>query len=247
MEDHPIDQWEGFDCEKFVVDERPCTLVRPDAVAVSHPWIWRTEFFGEFHALDVALLEAGFHVAYMDLQNMYGAPAALRCMDRFYAELTAGRGLSSRCTLEGFSRGALFALNWAISRPAAVGCIYLDAPVCDFKSWPGGKGKSSGSLEDWGRLKQVYGLSEQEALTYKGNPLDNLAPLAAAGIPIIAVYGEDDIDLPPEENVLLLQIRYRALGGEIVVIPKPGVGHHPHSLVDPSPLLDFIVSRTKQP
>ena len=34
----------------------------------------------------------------------------------------------------------------------------------------------------------------------------------------------------------------RVLGGDITVIPKPGVGHHPHSLPDPTQLLNFIVS-----
>ena len=69
-------------------------------------------------------------------------------------------------------------------------------------------------------------------------------PSPTAEIPIIAVYGDADVDLPPEENILLLESRYRALGGEITVIAKPGVGHHPHSLADPAPLLDFILSRT---
>jgi hypothetical protein len=57
------------------------------------------------------------------------------------------------------------------------------------------------------------------------------------------VYGDADVDLPPEENVLLLQKRYGALGGDITVIAKPGVGHHPHSLTDPTPLSRFVLSR----
>jgi hypothetical protein len=98
-------------------------------------------------------------------------------------------------------------------------------------------------VEDWQRLKQAYGFSEEDALAYELNPVDSLVPLATAEIPIIAVYGEADVDLPPDENILLLESRYRALGGEIMVIAKPGVGHHPHSLADPVPLLDFILSR----
>ena len=30
------------------------------------------------------------------------------------------------------------------------------------------------------------------------------------------------------------------LGGTIRVIRKPGVGHHPHSLAEPAPLVEFI-------
>jgi alpha-mannosidase len=234
--------WEGFACDEFALDGRDCKLVRPRASLEGRPWIWRTEFFGVFHALDVALLEAGFHLAYIDVQHMYGSPKAMRCMDLFYAELTGTYGLSKRCVLEGFSRGALYALNWAARRPRDVTCIYLDAPVCDFKSWPGGKGKAPGSTEDWQRLKQEYGFSEEQALAYPSNPVDSLAPLAAAGLPIIAVYGAADVDLPPDENILLLKSRYEALGGSIKVIAKPTLGHHPHSLLDPGPLLAFILS-----
>jgi alpha-mannosidase len=235
--------WEGYRCEKFELDGRTCILVRPDSPLHFNPWIWRTEFFGAFPALDLALLKAGFHVAYIDVQDMYGAPIAMRHMDRFCAHLTDNYALATRCVLEGFSRGALFALNWAVRNPHSVACVYLDAPVCDFKSWPGGKGKAQGSVEDWQRLKQVYGFAEADALAYASNPVDSLIPLASAKIPIIAVYGEADVDLLPDENVLLLESRYRALGGEITVIAKPGVGHHPHSLADPAPLLDFIFSR----
>jgi pimeloyl-ACP methyl ester carboxylesterase len=204
------------------------------------------EFFGVFPAVDLALLKAGYHLLYIDLQDLYGAPLALEYMDRFFTHVTAHFGLLPKCVLEGFSRGGLFALNWAKGNTKAVACIYLDAPVCDFRSWPGGKGKAVGSPIDWRKLKAVYGLSESQALSYPHNPVDSLGELASARVPIIAVYGEADVDLPPEENILLLESRYRSLGGEIDVIAKPGVGHHPHSLDDPSPIVNFILAKTQR-
>jgi pimeloyl-ACP methyl ester carboxylesterase len=237
--------WNGFHREDFPVAGRDCIVVSPAAALPGRPWIWRTEFFAAFPAVDLALLEAGFHLAYMNVQNMYGAPAALDLLDQFYERLTRDRGMAARPVLEGFSRGALFALNWSARAPSRVACLYLDAPVCDFKSWPGGKGRAPGSSQDWELLKKAYGFQDEaEAISYAGNPLDNLAPLAQARVPMIAVYGEADVDLPPEENILLLQRRYAQLGGEIIVIAKPGVGHHPHSLPDPQPVLQFILART---
>jgi len=218
--------------------------VKPKRPAEGRPWIWRTEFFAAFPTVDLALLEAGYHVSYVDLQDLYGAPLALEYMDRFYAHATEQVGLLQKCVLEGFSRGALFALNWARRNTQSVACIYLDAPVCDFKSWPGGKGKGAGSLVDWQKLKAVYGLSETQALSYPHNPVDSLGKLASAHVPIIAVYGDADVDLPPEENILLLESRYKSLGGEVAVIAKPGVGHHPHSLDDPAPIVSFILAKT---
>jgi pimeloyl-ACP methyl ester carboxylesterase len=235
--------WQGFDCDEFWVAGRASRVVRPFNAVDARPWIWRTEFFGAFAWVDIALLELGYHVAYIDVQNMYGAPKAMRYMDALHAAVTAKYGLASKVTLEGFSRGGLFALNWAARRPHDVQCLYLDAPVCDFKSWPGGKGRAAGSAEDWRRLLEAYELSESQALAYP-SALEQMTPLASARVPMIAVYGDADVDLPPQENILLLQSRYEALGGPIAVIRKPGVGHHPHSLADPSPIVEFITRQS---
>ncbi len=233
--------WNGFERLDFRVDGRAALLVRPKEAAPAKPWIWRTEFFGHEPQADLALLAKGFHVAYLDVQNLYGAPVALDAMDRFHAHLTTERGLAAKTVLEGFSRGGLFALNWAARNPDKVACIYNDAPVCDFKSWPGGRGKGKGSKGDWERVLKVYGLDEAGALAYRLNPVDNLEPLAKARIPLLHVCGDADDVVPIEENTRLLETRYKALGGEITVIAKPGVGHHPHSLKDPAPIVDFVL------
>jgi pimeloyl-ACP methyl ester carboxylesterase len=85
--------------------------------AANKPWIWRTEFFDDTPAVDLALLARGYHVAYIDMQDMYGSPASMTIMDKFYDRLTTQGSLSGKCVLEGFSRGGLFALNWAALRP----------------------------------------------------------------------------------------------------------------------------------
>lgn len=47
-------------------------------------------------------------------------------------------------------------------------CIYADAPVMDFKSWPMGQGKSAGSAMDTKQLLNAYGFkNEAEALNWK--------------------------------------------------------------------------------
>ena len=241
MPDTAVSQWQGYQRLDFVVANRACLLVVPKTVAKGKPWSWRTEFFGHEPQGDVALLGKGYHVAYMDVQNMYGAPVALDLMDKFYDHLLQRHQLSAKPVLEGFSRGGLFALNWAARNPAKVASLYLDAPVADFKSWPGGKGKGEGSARDWETVQKVYGLTEAQALSYALNPIDNLKPLAGAKIPILGVYGTADTTVPPDENIEILARRYKELGGEIQLIAKPGVGHHPHSLQDPTPIVDFIV------
>jgi hypothetical protein len=72
--------------------------------------------------------------------------------------------------------------------------------------------------------------------------VDHLEPIAKAGIPILAVIGDADEVVPVSENIDLVEKHYRALGGLIKVIRKPGVKHYPHSLKDPKPIVDYLVS-----
>ncbi|MDR2463616.1 MAG: alpha/beta fold hydrolase [Verrucomicrobiales bacterium] len=235
-------RWGGFAREDFVVADRGALIVKPESPAAGNPWIWRTEFFGHEPQADLALLKKGWHVAYVNVNGMYGSPAALDVMDAFFKRATDDYKLSDKVVLEGFSRGGLFAFNWAARHPGNVRSIYVDAPVLDFKSWPGGKGRGKGSPNDWKNLLANYKLTEEQALKYKLNPVDHLKPLADARIPILSVIGDADEDVPPDENTLLMETRYKELGGEVKVISKPGVAHHPHSLKDPAPIVDFILS-----
>jgi pimeloyl-ACP methyl ester carboxylesterase len=238
-------EWNGYDRCDFTVDGRDCLVVLPKKAAPGKPWIWRTGFFGHEPQADLGLLAKGFYVVYMDVQDMYGGPAAMKHMDAFYEFLTKQHGLSAKAALEGFSRGGLFAFNWAARHPNRVACIYADAPVCDFKSWPGGKGKGVGSSGDWQKCLHAYGLTDKEAMAYRSNPIDNLKPLAKAGIPLLHVVGDADDIVPLAENTAIVEQRYKALGGRITVITKKGVGHHPHSLRDPTPIVDFIAANSR--
>jgi len=237
--------WNGYKTYNFQVDGRQCLLVAPKTPLRGNPWIWRTEFFGAFPEADIALLHEGVYVAYMEIFNMFGAPSALGHMDKFYDHLIKNYKLNRKTVLEGFSRGGLFAFNWAVQNPKKVAAIYVDAPVCDFKSWPGGKGKGPGSPGDWEACKKVYGFTEEQAMAYKGNPVDNLKPLADAKIPILSVCGEADTVVPIEENTRVVEKRYKELGGGITVIAKPNCDHHPHSLSDPISIVNFVLENTR--
>jgi pimeloyl-ACP methyl ester carboxylesterase len=191
-----------------------------------------------------ALLAQGFHHAHIVVGNTFGSPNALKHFDAFYRELRS-RGLAKKAVLIGLSRGGLYAYRWASLNPGKVAVIYGDAPVCDFKSWPAGRGKGKGSPGDWRDLIQHYGFeSELSALVYPGNPVDTLAPLVKAKVALIHVVGDSDDVVPVEENTSMIEARYRQLGGTMRVIHKPGIGHHPHGLEDPTPVVRFILEQT---
>jgi pimeloyl-ACP methyl ester carboxylesterase len=238
-----VSSWQEYERLDFEVAGRAALLVKPREIAKGAPWIWRTEFFGHEPQADVALLGRGWHVAYFKVSDMYGAPAAIELMAQFQAAVTRDYGLNARAVLEGFSRGGLYAVNFAATHPDKSAALYLDAPVLDIRSWPGGKGKGKGNAKCWAEALAIYGLTEETVATFKGNPLDRLEPLAQARIPILSVCGDADTAVPLAENTAILKSRYKALGGPIEVIVKPGGEHHPHSLVDPKPIVDFLLRR----
>ena len=69
--------------------------------------------------------------------------------------------------------------------------------------------------------------------------------MAEANIPIISVCGDSDEAVPFEQHMDIIRKRYLELGGTVRVITKLGCGHHPHSLTDPTPIVNFILKYTK--
>ena len=119
------------------------------------------------------------------------------------------------------------------------------SPVLDMKSWPGGKGQSKGSVKDWEVFKKDFDFStDAEAVEFKGNPIDITNNIAKGGFPMLHVVGDADEVVPVAENTVIFEQKINAAGGSIQVIHKPGVGHHPHSLQNPQPIVDFILRAT---
>jgi len=233
--------WNGFEIIEFKFDGVDAKIVFPQKANKSKNWIWRTQFWGHEPQTDIALLNKGFHVVYVDVVDLYGNQVAVNRLNAFYAFLIKNFGLNKKTVLEGMSRGGLDAYNWTSENTDKVFCIYADAPVCDIKSWPGGLGKGEGSKSDWQKCLQAYGLTETTVLDFKNIPINNCIKLAKAKIPLLIVCGDADTVVPIEENTYKLAEAYRAAGGEIELIVKKGIGHHPHSLKDPTPIVDFIL------
>lgn len=240
--------WKGYDRYEFDVEGHVASVVVPKSAAKGNPWVWHGEFFGHKPDPDVALLGKGYHIVYLKVNDMLGSPPAVQYWNGLYKLLTEKYGLGAKPALVGLSRGGLYCYNWAIANPDKVSCIYADAPVCDFKSWPGGKGKGKGDPKNWQLVLKLWGFKDEaEALAYKGNPVDNLGPLAQRKVPLLHVYGDADDVVPWDENTGIIATRYRSLGGPIELIEKKGVGHHPHGLQDSTPIVEFILKHSSAP
>jgi pimeloyl-ACP methyl ester carboxylesterase len=237
--------WNGFEIIEFKFNGYDAKIVFPNKANSAKNWIWRTQFWAHEPQTDIALLNQGFHVVYVDVVDLYGNKVAVSRLSDFYAFLIKNFGLNKKTVLEGMSRGGLDAFNWASENPNKVFCMYVDAPVCDIKSWPGGLGKGQGSKNDWEKCLKAYDLTELSVEDFKAIPLNNCIKLAKAKIPIISVCGDADTVVPFEENSQKLAEIYRAAGGKMELIVKKGIGHHPHSLKDPKPIVDFILKHSR--
>lgn len=225
----------------FKLDGVSCLIACPEKDADGRPWIWRARFWGHEPQFDFAMLKKGWHVCYCDVADLYGNDEAIKRWDVFYAH-TQKLGFSSQPLLEGMSRGGLIVMRWASKRPEQVCGIYVDNAVMDICSWPGGLGTGIGGGKAWQTCLKAYGFDTTQARGFNDGPLANLEKLAKTNVPILAmVNGSDDV-VPPSENSEILIAKYKHLGGKVKALRRPKLGHHPHSLKDPKPLVQFATA-----
>lgn len=229
----PVKQlnWKGFERTNLVIDGYEGYYVKPRHALAGNPWVWRSSFPDWHTEIDSILLNKGFYVAYINADDQFGSPAALQIWDKFYNQLVHQVQLAPKVALEAVSRGGLYAYGWAKRNPDKVSCIYAETPVCDFKSWPGGKGTGEYNQEEWKSLLKAYQFTEQQALAYQDNPIDNLEGLASFKVPLLHVVSMEDKLVPVKENTDILMQRYVTLGGPVTIYPmtdgpKELKGHH---------------------
>lgn len=235
----------GYVMKEFSFKGHNAKIIFPNEKNDNNYWIWRARFWGHEPQVDIALLEKGFHVAYVDVSDLFGNPEAVELWNQFYSFCIDKYKLNPKVVLEGMSRGGLIIYNWASINTDKVFSIYADAPVCDIKSWPGGLFNGKGSPEAWKICLNAYGLDSLSVINFENSPINNCVTIAQAGIPVIHVYGDADIVVPHLENTVLLAEKFKESGGTIKLIGKEGIGHHPHSLKDPKPIVDFILESVK--
>src|SRR5207302_9754600 len=113
--------------------------------------------------------------------------------------------------LKGTGPKAGEAYAWAVANPDKVSCIYARNTL----------------------MKSLMAGKQQ--------PIDNLAALAKAGVPVLHDCGALDPWLDNQTRVV--EKRYKELDGKITVIVREGEGHFPLSPKDPKSVMDFILSR----
>ncbi len=221
-------KWNGYTQLQFSIGGHGAYVVVPALPAPANPWIWRTAWPDYHFEVDLELARCGYHIGYIDVVDMLGSDASLDLMDQFYAQVRSQWALAEKPAIEPNSRGGLHAYRYAARHPERVACILGDVPVMDFKSWPLGH---PGSLGNWSQVIAGYGFkSDAEAMAYSGNPIDLLAPIAKAKIPLRHTICLTDQVVPPEQNTLEAKRRLQSMGWDLEVVAvaqsNDCEGHH---------------------
>jgi pimeloyl-ACP methyl ester carboxylesterase len=224
----------------FEVSGCPAFLIRPKDVPTdsSTPWVWYAPIIKNPSANPAWMLQQwlakGIGMAGIDVGESMGNPRGCQFFSAFWERLTTRYNMSPKACLLAQSRGGLMLYNWAVENPSRVACIAGIYAACDLRSYPRLK-----------RAAEAYEMSETEleAQLPQHNPIDRLAPLAAAHVPILHIHGDVDKLVPLDKNSAELERRYRVLGGSMKLIVVPGKGHQVcDEFFHCQEMVDFVVA-----
>ena len=241
-----MELWNGFPCKNFEFEGHPATVVFPEEGTATGGLVLKTEYQHHFpEAAEIPLLKLGYHVCFVENDNRFGQPEDLDRKARFVRFLQEKYGLRRKCVPVGFSCGGMIGIYFAERYPELVSCLYIDAPVVNFMSWPCHFGVENKKpwLEEILPALRLKNLAE--LLAYRAMPLDKLPSLVKHGIPLVMASGDSDTTVPYHENGFFVERAYKDAGLPIEVYIKPGGNHHPHGIPDPTPVVNFILKYDK--
>jgi pimeloyl-ACP methyl ester carboxylesterase len=246
--------YSGGELVELRVRDRMAFVIKPTGkVDPERRWLWDFPFwlaindgFGDVaHRSYVEkALAAGFHIAGVDVGPSCGSPAAAEVCQEFYEQLVSKHGLHKRARVLAHSHGGLIAYGWAFRYPTCVDRIAGMCPATDFRTYP-----TLPNVVTVPTQGLDYGLSPEELARRAGefNPIENLAPLAKAGVKILHIHGDKDTLISTDANSTELARRYRDLGGVAEIVLLRGLdptkrGHDGPELYDSAPLSMFLLA-----
>lgn len=236
--------WNDYLMERFTFEGMDAIVVFPKEGKAIGRLAIKTEYWDAFPATEIALLERGFHLCYIKNESRFALDDDVDRKARFVCYVAAKFGLQRRVVPVGMSCGGLWAIKFAARHPELVSCLYLDAPVLNYMSWPCGFGTATVGIAN-GQIEEALAAhhmsSISELINYREMPLDKIPQLLACKVPVVMVAGGSDLTVPYHENGIYLQKAYEDAGLEIEIYIKPECDHHPHGLEDVTPVVDFIM------
>ncbi len=231
-----MSNWNGFLQEEFIFEERRATIVFPEKANEGRFWSLKMVYKDPFPNTEIALLKAGFHVLYLDINCRWANDRDNEMRARFVDFVTQKYNLNKRFCPIGMSAGGSHSISFASRFPEKVAAMFLDAPVVDFASCPS-------NYPEWMEKEFYPNFKERTPSEIKNapeNPVNRLDELVKHNIPLILLYGDKDEVVIWEENGIHLYNAYIKAKAPVSLILREGQAHHPHGLDDPSVIVDFL-------
>ena len=236
--------WHGFLMKEFLFEGYEAVLVLPKQPLLGGCIVLKTEYWDAIPDVERRLGEAGLYLAYIKNRTRFATKDDCDRKARFVYYLSKTYGLNPKCILIGMSCGGAHAVRFAGFYPELVQCVYLDAPVLNYSSFPGKVGVL-GCEQVWqGEFLVAYpGVSRWQLLSFQEHPLCMAEILIKHRIPILLVWGTDDRLVPYEENGWLLEEACTGFD-QLTVICVQNRGHHPHGMAreqDNQQIVDYLL------
>ncbi len=229
-----------FKTKRFVFEGRDAKIVYPPCPA-NGKLLLKTEYFSAFPNFEVAMLNKGYTLCFLSHPTRWAPDSETHITANFVRHVAEELNIAPKCIPVGMSCGGLQALRLAQLHPELISVLYIDAPVVNILSLAGlGASTCPENANFWNEIAKTYGVTRSTIVNFRKSPIDALEKLIENNIPIIMLYGDADTVVLYEENGKVLEDYYREHGGDIKVICKPGCEHHPHSLEDPTPIIEFV-------
>ena len=229
-----------FQTKTFIFQERNAKIVYPSCPA-NGKLLLKTEYFSAFPYFEVAMLKKGYTLCFLSHPNRWAPDSETHITADFVRFVAKELNFEPKCIPVGMSCGGLQALRLAQLHPELISVLYIDAPVVNILSLAGlGAASRDNTATFWKEIQAAHGVNRYTIVNFRKSPIDAMDKLIENNIPIIMLYGDADDVVLYNENGKVLEDYYRENGGDMKVICKPGCGHHPHSLEDPSPIIEFV-------
>src|SRR6266851_5461747 len=161
------DRYDGPGTGNFHADAM--SIVVPQKPAPGKPWVFHPSFLERDSAVAMVLLAKGYYIV---LPPISGSGAVQKQWDEVYKRMV-DNGFSKKVVMEGTGAKAGESYAWAIANPDKVSVIYARNPLL------------RSLMSKTPPIGSPAPLDPYLPSPSKTQPIDNLAPLAKAGVPIL--------------------------------------------------------------
>ena len=236
--------WNGFERLDFQFEGREAILVLPKEENKCDKWLLKTVYWDAFPQFEIEMVSHGWHLAFIKNVSRWGKEDDIDRMARFAEFISYEFGLCEKCVPVGMSCGGLMAVKFGALHPNCVSCMFIDAPTLNLLSCPANMGTSQTPVSDFEECMRDHGMTMSDLICYREHPIDKVPLMAESKIPVIMVYGNEDIIVPYAENGAVLERIYTKSGAPLKTICVEGRGHHPHGLNDNTPIIEFVLKHS---